>query len=111
MPLPPFNPTDVADSPPDMLPDQESYSEMANEVEPKPTAGLKLDSITIRPTKNGSFIAQCSKSAIGGDGGPGPGGYESNDYAFKSIEEVHAFVIQQLKGYDVRLPGAGTGGD
>jgi hypothetical protein len=30
---------------------------------------------------------------------------------FKTIEEVHAFVIQQLKGYDVRLPGAGTSGD
>ena len=28
---------------------------------------------------------------------------------FKTLEEVHGYVIQQLKGYDVRLPGAGSG--
>ena len=30
---------------------------------------------------------------------------------FKTLEEVHNYVIQQLKGYDVRLPGAASSGD
>jgi hypothetical protein len=28
---------------------------------------------------------------------------------FKSVDEAHAYVVGQLKGYDVRLPG-NTGG-
>ena len=46
--------------------------------------------------------------------GPGDMAFDLERHSnspFKTIEEVHAFVIQQLKGYDVRLPGAGTGGD
>ena len=29
---------------------------------------------------------------------------------FKTLDEVHNYIIQQLKGYDVRLPAAGSGG-
>ena len=46
--------------------------------------------------------------------GPGDMAFDLERHSnspFKTIEEVHAFVIQQLKGYDVRLPGAGTSGD
>ena len=46
--------------------------------------------------------------------GPGDMAFDLERHSnspFKTIEEVHAFVIQQLKGYDVRLPGAGAGGD
>jgi 2-keto-3-deoxy-L-rhamnonate aldolase RhmA len=46
--------------------------------------------------------------------GPGDMAFDLERHSnspFKTIEEVHAFVIQQLKGYDVRLPGAGSGGD
>jgi len=46
--------------------------------------------------------------------GPGDMAFDLERHSnspFKTIEEVHAFVIQQLKGYDVRLPGAGSSGD
>jgi 2-keto-3-deoxy-L-rhamnonate aldolase RhmA len=46
--------------------------------------------------------------------GPGDMAFDLERHSnspFKTIEEVHAFVIQQLKGYDVRLPAAGTTGD
>jgi 2-keto-3-deoxy-L-rhamnonate aldolase RhmA len=46
--------------------------------------------------------------------GPGDMAFDLERHSnspFKTIEEVHAYVIQQLKGYDVRLPGAGTTGD
>jgi 2-keto-3-deoxy-L-rhamnonate aldolase RhmA len=45
--------------------------------------------------------------------GPGDMAFDLERHSnspFKTIEEVHAFVIQQLKGYDVRLPAAGGGG-
>ena len=46
--------------------------------------------------------------------GPGDMAFDLERHSnspFKTIEEVHAFVIQQLKGYDVRLPAAGSSGD
>lgn len=46
--------------------------------------------------------------------GPGDMAFDIERHSnrpFKSLEEVHAFVIDQLKGYDVRLPGQGTPGD
>lgn len=102
---------DLADMPEtEPPPDQESHSLMADEVEAKPKAGLKLDSVTIRPAKNGGFIAQCSKSAQGGDGSPGPGAYESNDYAFSSIDEVHRFIDQELGGATPAAAAANTTG-
>jgi 2-keto-3-deoxy-L-rhamnonate aldolase RhmA len=42
--------------------------------------------------------------------GPGDMAFDLERHSnspFKTIEEVHAYVIQQLKGYDVRLPGPG----
>jgi 2-keto-3-deoxy-L-rhamnonate aldolase RhmA len=44
--------------------------------------------------------------------GPGDMAFDLERHSnspFKTIEEVHAYVISQLKGYDVRLPSAGGG--
>lgn len=46
--------------------------------------------------------------------GPGDMAFDLERHSnspFKTLEEVHGYVIQQLKGYDVRLPAAGGGGD
>jgi 2-keto-3-deoxy-L-rhamnonate aldolase RhmA len=46
--------------------------------------------------------------------GPGDMAFDIERHSnspFKTVEEVHAFVVDQLKGYDVRLPGQGTAGD
>jgi 2-keto-3-deoxy-L-rhamnonate aldolase RhmA len=45
--------------------------------------------------------------------GPGDMGFDIEMHSnspFKTIEEAHAYVTEQLKGYDVRLPGQGGGG-
>jgi 2-keto-3-deoxy-L-rhamnonate aldolase RhmA len=42
--------------------------------------------------------------------GPGDMAFDLERHSnspFKTLEEVHAYVIDQLKGYDVRLPGSG----
>jgi len=42
--------------------------------------------------------------------GPGDMGFDVERHSnspFKTVEEVHAFVIDQLKGFDVRVPGRG----
>ena len=46
--------------------------------------------------------------------GPGDMAFDLERHSnspFKTLEEVHNYVIQQLKGYDVRLPGAVSSGD
>lgn len=46
--------------------------------------------------------------------GPGDMAFDIERHSnspFKSLEEVHRFVIEQLKGYDVRLPAPGAAGD
>ena len=45
--------------------------------------------------------------------GPGDMGFDIEMHSnspFKTLDEVHRFVIDQLKGYDVRLPGGGKPG-
>jgi len=44
--------------------------------------------------------------------GPGDMAFDIERHSnspFKTVEEVHAYVVEQLKGYDVRLPGHGVG--
>lgn len=44
--------------------------------------------------------------------GPGDMAFDIERHSnspFKTVEEVHAYVVEQLKGYDVRLPGHGGG--
>jgi 2-keto-3-deoxy-L-rhamnonate aldolase RhmA len=44
--------------------------------------------------------------------GPGDMAFDIERHSnspFKTVDEVHAYVIDQLKGYDVRLPGRGGG--
>lgn len=92
-------PNDIADAPDAPAPDQESYSLMEDEVSATPTAGMKTDSVNIRPAKNGGFIASCSKSApSSGPGNSVGSSYESNDYAFTSIDELHRFIDQEFGG-------------
>jgi 2-keto-3-deoxy-L-rhamnonate aldolase RhmA len=46
--------------------------------------------------------------------GPGDMAFDLERHSnspFKTLEEVHNYVIQQLKGYDVRLPAAAGSGD
>ncbi len=84
--------------------DHESASKMTEEA-PMPkaaggSAGMKIDRVEIRPTENGGFVVNCSKSKRGGDGANamGPGGYENKDYAFSSLPEAMAFVQQEFGG-------------
>lgn len=44
--------------------------------------------------------------------GPGDMAFDIERHSnspFKTVDEVHAYVVEQLKGYDVRLPGQGGG--
>jgi len=69
--------------------DHESASMMADESQEPEDGAMKVDNISIRPAENGGFIVSCSKSQKRGDKGPG---YQSKDYAFGSLDDLHLVV-------------------
>jgi len=83
-------------------PDHESTGKFDAEAEIKaPEAAspaMKVESVLIRPTKNGGYLVTCSKVSEGKRDGNGIGGsnYHSEDYAFTSADEAMAFVHQEL---------------
>ncbi len=60
---------------------------------------------TVRAATNVRNIVKPGLDAIGW--GPGDQSFDIERHSnapFKNMDEFHAFVIEQLKGYDVRVP-------
>jgi hypothetical protein len=86
---------------------EESYSKMNAEVDPAtgPKDGAwKTDSVTVRKAENGGVIATCSKSRER-KGKDDYDTYQSKDYAFGSVEDAVAFLVQELGS---AAPGGGS---
>lgn len=69
------------------------------QADPAP-GGMTLESVSIKKTANGGFVVSCNRTAppdragnVNGISGPS---WESKDYAFKSPDEMMAFVSGEL---------------
>lgn len=76
-------------------PDHESASKMSEMSEPAAAAGMKVDNVTVRQAKNGGYIVTCNKSEIKPKS-DAPGRYESNDYAFSTLQEAIDFLAREF---------------